>query len=256
MPVEPHRGGGRVEGGNRVERNRRRRSQAFLTAGLRIVTEEGLEALTMARLADDLDTAVGSVYRYYGSKSDLIAAIQGQAIEQLRRSHDASVTPMVAAVAPTLVESEALVRLVVLGRWMAAAAQRYEQEVRLLQMVSSRRASTLSRAGAADLMGPTMALVMAVSGTIEAAITAGDLDEGGDPLERSIVWLTAFGGVFVAEDLERYLPDVFGGGRLVRRLAADLFVGWGAPRAAIDRIDAAVDALGRVALLDDGGQGQ
>ena len=31
---------------------------------------------------------------------------------------------------------------------------------------------------------------------------------------------------------------------------------WGASQAAIDRIDAAVDALGGVALLHDGAQGQ
>jgi Bacterial regulatory proteins, tetR family len=55
--------------GGRVARNRQRRSDEFQRAGLRIVTEEGFEALTMSRLADELDTAVGSVYHYFPSKS-------------------------------------------------------------------------------------------------------------------------------------------------------------------------------------------
>src|SRR5687767_2162143 len=128
--------------GGRVARNRQRRAEAFLAAGLRIVTGEGLHALTMARLADELDTAVGAVYRYYASKDELVAAIQAHAIGRLHGSHDLSVDPVTAAVATRLSARgpggghdsdvgsgaatgtgddhdvpEALVRLVVLGRW-------------------------------------------------------------------------------------------------------------------------------------------
>src|SRR5262245_2488753 len=88
----------------RVARNRQRRIAAFLAAGQHIVTEEGIEALTMSRLASELDTAVGAVYRYFGSKGDLMAAIEERAIGELQRSHDASVEPVVAAVCPQVDE--------------------------------------------------------------------------------------------------------------------------------------------------------
>ncbi|HMG44693.1 MAG TPA: helix-turn-helix domain-containing protein [Acidimicrobiales bacterium] len=233
--------------GGRVARNRRRRSEAFLTAGLRIVTEEGIDALTMARLADELDTAVGSVYRYYSSKDELVAAIQAHAIGRLHRSHDLSVEQVAAAVSARLAgaegtDSPALVRLVVLGRWFCGAAERYPEEVRLLQMVSARRTSTLTPAAAAGLVPSTMSLVAAVGSTIDAAADAGDLRPG-DGIGRAIVWLMAFGGVFAADDLERYVPGVLGGGRLVRQLNVDLIVGWGAPPDAVERIEQAVDAL-------------
>jgi len=224
----------------RVARNRQRRSEAFLTAGLRIVTEDGIDALTMARLADELDTAVGSVYRYYSSKDELVAAIQGHAIGRLHRSHDASVEALADAVAAHLAAPPPpleLVRLVVLGRWLCGAAEHYPEEVRLLQMVSSRRSSTLSPAAAQGLVPSTLALLTAVSSTIDAAVGA---DDG---VGRAIVWLMAFGGVVVADDLEQYLPGVLGGGRLLRLLNADLLVGWGAPRADVERIEAAVDAV-------------
>lgn len=226
----------------RVARNRQRRSEAFLTAGLRIVTEDGIDALTMARLADELDTAVGSVYRYYSSKDELVAAIQGHAIGRLHRSHDASVEPLADAVAahltaPPPVPAPELARLVVLGRWLCGAAEHYPEEVRLLQMVSARRSSTLSPAAAQGLVPSTLALLTAVSSTIEAAVG------GGDGVGRAIVWLMAFGGVVVADDLEQYLPGVLGGGRLLRLLNADLLVGWGAPRGEVERIEAAVDAV-------------
>jgi AcrR family transcriptional regulator len=253
----------------RVARNRRRRAEAFLAAGLRIATEEGLEALTMARLADALDTAVGSVYRYYSSKDELIAAIQANAVEQLHRSHDRSVEPVAAEVAERLAgsadspdaadqpdtagpagpgASAALVRLVVLGRWFCAAAEHYPEEVRLLQLVSSRRTPTHTREGAAALLPSTLSFVAAVGGTIEAATAAGDLRPG-PALGRAVMWLTAFGGVFVADDLGQYLPSVLGGGRLVRQLNADLLVGWGAPLDAVQHIERAIDSLPETAPL-------
>lgn len=226
-----------------MARNRQRRSEAFLTAGLRIVTEEGLEALTMVRLADELDTAVGSVYRYYSSKDELVAAIQGHAIGQLHRSHDLGVEPVATAVEAHLAgDSPALVRLVVLGRWFCAAAEQFPEAVRMLQMVSARRTSTLTPAAAAGLLPSTMSLVVAVRETIDGAVEAGDLRPG-DGLARAIVWLMGFGGVFAADDLEQYVPGVLGGGRLLRRLNADLIVGWGASPEGVERIEAAVDAL-------------
>ena len=85
--------------GGRVARNRQRRSDEFLRAGLRIVTEEGFEALTMSRLANELDTAVGSVYHYFPSKGHLVTAIQAGAIERLAASLDRSIGPVADAVA-------------------------------------------------------------------------------------------------------------------------------------------------------------
>jgi AcrR family transcriptional regulator len=237
--------------GGRVARNRARRSAEFLDVALRIVAEEGLDALTMARLADEVDTAIGAVYRYFPSKGDLIAAIQADAIDQLQRSHDASVAPVVAALGATpRSEPEAFVRLVVVGRWFCAAAAAYPQQVRLLQLVSSREASSLTAEAATALLPPTLALVESIQAAIDGAAAAGTID-GGDSLARAILWLTAFGGVFVADDLEPYLPDVLGGGRLVRRLNADLLVGWGASRAAVERIEAAIDELGGTPPLVD-----
>jgi AcrR family transcriptional regulator len=230
----------------RVAANRRRRSEAFLAAGLRIATEEGIDALTMGRLAQALHTSVGAVYRYYASKDELIAAIQANAVEQLHRSHDRSVGPVATEVAAQVAGtgSAALVRVVVLGRWFCAAAERYPEELRLLQMVSSRRTPTHTPANAAALLPVTIAFVSAISDTIDAAVASGDLRPG-EGLARAILWLTAFGGVFVADDLGSYVPSVLGGGRLIRQLNTDLLVGWGAAPGAVQRIEHAIDALVR-----------
>src|SRR4029077_10929077 len=174
--------------------HRPRRTPQLLYAGLRIVAEEGLDALTMARLAEEQDTAIGAVYRYFASKGDLVAAIQADAIDQLQRSHDASVPPVVDAVQPPVGVAPALFGLVVVGRWFCAAAAEFPQQVRLLHLVSAREAASLSSEAAEALLPPTLALVEAVRRTIDAAGEAGAIDAGGS-LERAIMWLTAFGGV-------------------------------------------------------------
>jgi hypothetical protein len=81
-----------------------------------------------------------------------------------------------------------------------------------------------------------------ISGAIDAAAEAGQLRPG-NSLARAILWLTAFGGVFITDDFEMYIPEVLGDSRLVRQLNDDLFVGWGAALAAVERIEDAIDAL-------------
>ena len=44
---------------------------------------EGFDALTMQRLADECDAAVGAVYRYFPSKGALVAEVQREAIDRL-----------------------------------------------------------------------------------------------------------------------------------------------------------------------------
>lgn len=228
---------------DRVARNRARRSDEFLRAALAIVVDQGFEALTMARLAQEVDTAIGSVYRYYASKDHLLLAVQTSAVEKLTATFAASVPPMVEAVSERLPEEDRhLVGLAVLGRWFVATADVLPEEVRLLQMVSARRTSALAPGGGDSLIPTVLGFLAPVVERIEAATAAGTLTDGA-ALGRAVLWLTALGGVLEADDLERYLPDVLGGGRLARQLSLDLLAGWGADPAGLARVDAAVDAV-------------
>jgi AcrR family transcriptional regulator len=232
------------QAGGRVARNRQRRTDAFLSAGLRIVTEEGFEALTMGRLSSELDTAVGAVYHYFPSKGHLVTAIQAGAVERLTASYDASVEPVVDAVAERSGDDPALVRLVVVGRWFCAAAEVFPEEVRLLQMVNARRSSALQDGGGDVLLPPTLALLGRIAEAVGTAQSSGAIGPG-EALARTIAWGAALGGVLAADDLDRYLPGIVGEGQLAHQLNTDLCIGWGAERAAVERIDRAVDAVAR-----------
>lgn len=234
-----------------MERNRKRRADAYLRAGLRIITDEGFDALTMGRLSEELDTAVGAVYHYFPSKGQLITAIQAGAIERLAASHDRSIDPVVEAVVEQTGDDAVLVRLLVLGRWFCAAAEALPEEVRLLQMINARRGSALGEDGGNALLPVTLDLLRRIVEVVEQADATGMIRPG-SAMARTVMWAGALGGVLATEDLDRYLPGVAGTGQLGRQLNVDLCVGWGADVAAVERIDRAIDDVARSIPLAQG----
>lgn len=57
--------------------------EGVVDAALRIADEEGLEALTMPRLARALDAGVMTLYGYVADKDDLLLALGGRVLEEL-----------------------------------------------------------------------------------------------------------------------------------------------------------------------------
>lgn len=64
----------------RIERKREQRLHALLQSALELVMQDGLAGLTMQKLAERQDYAVGALYRYFKSKDALLAALQRQVI--------------------------------------------------------------------------------------------------------------------------------------------------------------------------------
>ena len=250
VPSEPDPSGPEAE--SRVERKRRERRRRFVDAAKRIVADEGFDALTMQRLADDLDMAVSAVYRYFDSKGALVREVQIEATEQLTRSLDASrarFEEMADGRGPAAGSPErALARVVLVGRWFCTAQTAFPEDLRLLQMIMSRRSSVLDDGGGWAVLPVAMELVGRVVAVVEAAQMAGALDEG-VALDRGLVWATALSGVLQADDLEQYAPDLFGGSRLAFLANLDLVRGWGAPAELLARADAFVVEVAAVQPL-------
>jgi|GEM_PF-6542478 AcrR family transcriptional regulator len=58
---------------------RRRKTELMLAQAMRIVVADGVGALTLARLAKDLDRTMSSMYRYFDSREELLAQLQVRA---------------------------------------------------------------------------------------------------------------------------------------------------------------------------------
>lgn len=226
----------------RRARNRLERHGAFVRAARQVVFADGLEALTMQRLAEEVDCAVGTVYTYFPSKSALVAELQREAIEVLDASAgrlEGRLDERLRGAAPAV---RRLARVVGLARFWVDTFETFPEEARLLQMLVS---STVNTPTIADddvsrVLPAALRLLHRMEAALDAAAAEGALDAG-DAMERTVVLVAALNGVLLLETVARVDPDLFDGRRLSRSLVDDLLRGWGADgrslAAAAQRID-------------------
>jgi AcrR family transcriptional regulator len=226
----------------RPERKRQRRAREFLDAAQHIVFREGFDGLTMSRLASELDTVDSAVYRYFPSKGALIAEIQRESIERLDASLHHVLDRSDVALSRLDPPAAALARVVLVGRWFCACAERYPEELRLFGMIMSRQASTLDPEGGERIYPVAMDLLAKAVAVLDDAQELGAL-EPGSSTDRAVIWASALSGVLQTDDLEHYAPDLFGHARLALRANLDLVRGWGADRDALADAIRTVDGL-------------
>ena len=65
----------------RRQRSRERRTERIVATAGRLLAEEGFDALTMGRLAEELGVSVGSLYRYFRSKDALVAEVVSRGVD-------------------------------------------------------------------------------------------------------------------------------------------------------------------------------
>ena len=68
---------------SRKERRRNRNRQALVNSGYRVIAEKGIDAATMAEIAELADVAAGTVYNYFKSKDELVVSVMEQVMERL-----------------------------------------------------------------------------------------------------------------------------------------------------------------------------
>lgn len=219
---------------NRRTRNREARLQGYLATALRIATAEGLDAVTMQRLADELDCAVGTVYTYFPSKSALVAEVQQQAIERLTRSY--------LQLRGELGSTTELTHVVAIARFWIDIVRTYPQETRLLQLLMSQGERALSAEDVVRVAPGALRHLELAHEPIAAAIDAGALSAG-DAWARTITLVAAINGVLQVSRLAHLDPTLLDGERLAAALVDDLLTGWGADLGDLAHAHAHVDAL-------------
>jgi len=228
----------------RRARNRLERHGAFLRAAKTIAFAEGLDALTMQRLADEVDAAVGTVYTYFPSKSALVAELQREAIQVL----DDSCARFEARFERDLVPTERsltrrrLALVVGYTRFWVDTLETFPEEARLLQLLMSERRSTVDDQDVSRVLPAAVRILERVRLALDAAVADGALNPG-DGMERTVVLAASLNGVLLLDHVARVDPALFDGPRLARALVTDLLRGWGAEPADLAAAWRRVDAL-------------
>ena len=228
----------------RRERNRLARHRTYLRTALRLATEEGLEALTMQRLADEVDAAVGTVYTYFPSKGALLAEVQREAIERLTGSYLLLRPDLEARVADEDPRIASLVHLVGFARFWIASYDTYPQEQQLLQQLMSGTSDTVPPDEATRVVPTVLRLLGLAEERFAAAASVGAL-RAADPMDRTIVLAAALSGVVQVGKLAHWDADLLDGTRLGGQLLDDLLLGWGAEVDLLAAAHRVVDAVAR-----------
>jgi AcrR family transcriptional regulator len=196
---------------------------------MRLVFTQGLDGLTMQRLATEVDCAVGSVYTYFPSKSALVAELQRAAIEVLDDScadfearFDREVGQ--AEVAPDV---HRLALVVGYARFWVDTFETFPEEARLMQRLMSDASHTVADEDVSRVLPVALRLLDRVRVALATAADGGAL-EAGDALQRTVVLAASLNGVLLLGHIARVDPELFDPGRQADALVRDLLRGWGA----------------------------
>ncbi|OPX13254.1 TetR/AcrR family transcriptional regulator [Mycobacterium sp. AT1] len=123
----------------------------LFAAGTRLLEEGGAEALTVAAVAEDAGVSVGSVYRRFGDKERLLAAIQARFTEEFRTEMSQRVadTGLSAASPPAEVIGAAVLGVVETFR-------AHELLMRVFMLLGTRSATVFAEGSAASIHGGKM----------------------------------------------------------------------------------------------------
>lgn len=214
----------------RRQRRREARREEVLDAAMVIVEREGLAALTMPKLAREVDCAVGALYRSFSGKSALLVALQQQAIEALSMeiAQAVEVSRHAAAKRKRLSPAEASVSHL----WAAldtvlTLPSRSPSRHRLIDELLSSSDAMLSDEELATVNVTLAGLLSRVTTLLHEAQVAGALQPGDVEVRARLLWASLH-GLDHFRKRDRGEPPALRTPRLVEAMLASLFRGWGA----------------------------
>jgi len=223
----------------RRARNRVARYDQLLAAASEIVTEVGLDGLTMQGVADRVDCAVGTIYTYFDSKSALVAALQIAAIQTLISSYHRSAERWDESLADTDEAVASLVRFIAFGQLFVAGPIVHPREFELLQMLITSRHRVVTFDDSRAVVPHALTLINEAKVLLDSAVAAGALTEdpdrpGSDSTSRTLRWAGGLDGALLVANAGNRTTlsgsaEVFNAPTLSQRLTEDLLLAWGAP---------------------------
>ena len=205
------------------EKSRQRRERKgveILEAALELVGEHGLDGLTVSRVAGRMGWTKGALYRYYRSKDQLVAALNGHVLAELSAEMD--------AVLATLPDASPRTRLVaVLDRLVAISHER-PAAFGLVSLTMADPRNLVENVEDATHIPVMFQLISRIVQLLAGAAEAGELAPG-DPFARALRLVFATLGVIQLKKLARFDAIAFDARELARTTISDLLTAWEVP---------------------------
>lgn len=199
----------------------------ILDAAMDLVAGGGLEALSMARLAEAVDYTPGALYRYFKSKDALLAGLVAQVLEEAQ----GFLSRAQAALPPG---SFPLTRVFALAHGYREFARVRPHSFGMLAMTMAEPRVLLTQvADAQPVTERVIANLELLAQALGDAVAAGQLDDG-DVAERTLCLFATLQGLLQLHKQARFAPGVLALDRLVPIGTRTLLIGWGAKPRAVD----------------------
>lgn len=226
------------------DRHRAARRQEFLETARRIVTTEGLPALTMQRITDEIGSSSGGIYVYFKTKDILIAELQRGAIATL----GASFVHGQQALSDFLDESgadpsdAALTHVLAAGWFWVESEATLPIDVELFRRLFATAETTSDSTHGSEVLASALTLLGEGRARVDRAVEIGVLEDG-NGVQRFILLSSCVTGAMLTSKLLPWDNDLFDGHRHATQLVHDLVRGWGADVERLSATEAALEAF-------------
>jgi AcrR family transcriptional regulator len=218
----------------RVARKREVRGEAIVDAAMALVATEGLDALTLGRVASSLGYVPAALYRYFGSKDALLAAMQRRAIgeiDEALRQAEASLLERAEKRTPEIV---CLASILTASQVYAALPVTHPRAYFLVAVLLGDPRLLLSMEEAARTAPLLTASLGRIHARLEEASALGALAAGDATLRTLSLW-GALQGSLLLEKARRIAPALPEAGLVCAASTQAMLLGWGAKPAQLTR---------------------
>jgi len=223
------------------QRRRDKRIQHILEMAITILATDGLEGLTIQRLASALDYTPGALYRYFASKDAILLGVQRLAIEGFVEVFE-SARQLGRAVADRaeLVDPDAAV-VELWALYHAYVAVAMEQPVRFA-LIASSMADPRQLVGDEDSAAILPPFLEALQPVITAIAAASPQSDPAEAFDRTVALMSGLMGVLTLRKVKRLAPVLLDVHRIARVHFRAMVLGFGVSSQQLDRTEALMDA--------------
>lgn len=194
----------------------------ILDAASALAFDEGLDALSIKRVADLADYTPGALYRYFPSKDAIVVAIMVRAIDQL--------TDRLGAIA----ELDPLRRLVTYARAYRDLAEQEPHAFALVSKLSADpRVLVAEDEAVAQVIAAVERLFVPILSTFAEAVARGQLDSG-PAHDRALALFSALQGALQLRKQEARMPAIVDSRRVFDTALSAMLRGFGADVTSLD----------------------
>jgi len=218
----------------RVERKRRKRREEILNVAQAVCADEGLAALTLGKVADELDYTVGALYRYFPSKDALIAELEARALTRIAerfadlRGRWEDYEPLASARSA----EKHLFRLYGLSCFYVDLLDELPDELHLISLLMGDQRPWVGDDDTARVRPVFASLLALVAELFREAADASALAPGAAD-ERTVIYWSSVQGIAQLNKLRRFHKELFDPRVRGPEAARALLLGWGADARAL-----------------------